>query len=70
MNSLYTLITTVVTIIGLVVLIAMNKVSADVGVPILAGLTSLHIGGNLANVNSDTTPTKSAPAAPKVTPVA
>lgn len=48
MTSNQTLVVTLVTIVGLVVLIALHDLSADVGVPIIATLAGAHIGGAFA----------------------
>lgn len=49
---------TIIVAVGIIVLIALDKVSANVGVPILAGLAGVHIGANAATTPSTpTTPT-------------
>lgn len=59
-----TLLVPVVTIAGLVVLIALGDVTAAVGVPIIAGLAGVHSGAQLVT-NAAPTPTPApAPIAP------
>lgn len=40
---------TVIAIVGLIVLTAMNKVSASVAIPLIVTLTGVHVGSNLAS---------------------
>lgn len=38
-----------VTIVGLIVLIALGDVTATAGLPIIAGIAGVHIGANVAS---------------------
>lgn len=62
-----TLLVPIVTIAGLVVLIALGDVTSAVGVPIIAGLAGVHGGAQIVT-NATATPTP--PAAPIAPPAA
>ena len=45
-NLIATLLLPLIVVIGLIVLVALGKVTADVAVPIIAGLAGVHLGAN------------------------
>ena len=44
---------TVVALVGLIVLVAMGKVDSNVALPIIVGLTGVHVGANLQSSNAN-----------------
>ena len=47
-QQLSTLAASVIALVGLIVLVALGKVSADVGVPLIAALGGAHVGASAA----------------------
>jgi hypothetical protein len=40
---------TLIALVGLIVLVALNKVTADVAVPVISGLAGVHIGAQVTS---------------------
>lgn len=66
-NLIQTLLVPVVTIAGLVVLIALGDLASAVGVPVIIGLAGVHTGAQLMNT---VPPAQQPPAAPTIPPAA
>ena len=50
MNTLVNnLLVPLVTIVGLIVLVALHDISANVAIPVIVGLAGVHTGANLSN---------------------
>lgn len=49
MNNWQTLLLSLTTIVGLIVLIALGDVTDTAGLPIIAGVAGVHIGANVAS---------------------
>lgn len=50
------LLLSVLVVVGLIVLVAMGKVPSDVGVPIIATIGGVHVGGQLSSPTPIVTP--------------
>lgn len=63
-NPLIALITPLVTIVAIVVLIALDKITGNVGLPIIVAIAGVHVGAALNNPTVVTVPPPTAPRAP------
>lgn len=52
MSTNQTFLISLVTLVGLILLVALHDVGATVAVPIIAGLTGVHIGATVSNTSS------------------
>lgn len=60
-NLIQSLLVPVIVVVGLIVLVALGKVSAAVAVPVITGLAGVHLGANLPTTSSTPTTTVAAP---------
>ena len=60
-NLIQSLLVPVIVVVGLIVLVALGKVSAVVAVPVITGLAGVHLGANLPATLSTPTTTVAAP---------
>ena len=60
-NLISTLLLPLIVTIGLFVLIGLGKVDAAVALPIIVGLTGVHIGANISSPTTVVTPSDDKP---------
>lgn len=56
-NLIQSLLVPLVTIIGLIVLMALHDLDANVAIPIIVGLAGVHIGAQIGGTGTTTTVT-------------